>query len=360
MADQQTSDSTALTSPPRRSTTTGVAAAIDLGWRVAALHALRPTMLQPPSPVDGDMLLNRRSLSAPDRLELELLAIEGVAKSVGVAIAPDDRDRLVQLAAVAGDSDKGQAAFRFELARQHLSFEKRLWAVDEPAGKAYELGNFLSDTWNRLGRRDPEARADELRAVFAPIRVERIKLLLDDLQARIDPVAAHAVTHHLEEWSAGVHDEARVAAAKLSGDEFAERLSTVERQTVIWRQILTGDKEPEAWVSQAKRAEVRDEVSKQVWRRYRRHWWLLPLLAAAGFGIAHLYAEFDKIATGLIGSALALLGTVGVSRATMIGALKKGAQQWGDLMWNRALAAVICRETSVLEELYPPVKSGRG
>ena len=43
----------------------------------------------------------------------------------------------------------------------------------------------------------------------------------------------------------------------------------------------------------------------------------------------------------------------------MIGALKKGAQQWGELMWNRGLAAVICRETSVLEQLYPVVKSAR-
>jgi len=359
MADQQTPDSTALSTPPRRSTTTAVAAAIDLGWRVAALYALRPMTLAPPSPVDEDMLLNRRSLSPADRLELEVLAIEGVAESVGVAMAGPDRDRLLELAKVAGDSAKGEAAFRSALARLHLSFEKRLWAVDEPGGKAYELGNFLSDTWNRLTRREPEARAAELRAVFDPIRVERIKLLLDDLQARIDPVAVHAVSMHLHDWCAGVNDDARVAAAKLSPQQFAERLPTVERQTVIWRQILTGDKEPEAWISHAKRAEVRDEVTKQLRRRYLRRWWLLPLLALAGFGAALLYAEYDTVAKGLIGSALALLGTVGISRATMIGALKKGAQQWGELMWNRGLAAVICRETSVLEQLYPAVKRGR-
>ena len=356
MADQQTPDATALTAPPRRTTTTSVATAIELGWRVAALYALRPTTLQPPSPVSGDMLLNRRSLAPGDRLELEVLAIEGVASSVGVAMHEADRDTLLELAQVAGGSEQCEAMFHAELSRLHLTFEKRLWAVDEPAGKAYELGNFLSDTWNRLGPREPEEREAELRAVFEPIRVERIKLLLDDLQARIDPVAAHVVTQHLEKWCEGVHDDARVAAAKLSPEQFAERLPNVERQTVIWRQILTGDKEPEAWISHAKRAEVRDEVTKQVWQRYRHHWWLLPLLAGAGFGAALLYAEYDDLATGLIGSALALAGTVGITRATMIGALKKGAQQWGDLMWNRALAAVICRETSILEQLYPPVK----
>jgi len=355
MAVQQTPEPAELTAPPRRTTSTNVAAAIDLGWRVAALHALRPTALKPPSPTGGDMLLNRRSLSAADRLELEVLAIEGVAQTVGVAMQAPDRDRLLALAAVAGASPKGEEAFRAALARQHLTFEKRLWAVDEPAGKAYELGNFLSDTWNRLMRSEPEARAAELRAVFHPIRVERIKLLLDDLQARIDPVAVHAVSNHLEKWCEAVHDDARVAG--LSSERFAERLPTVERQTVIWRQILTGDKEPEAWISHAKRAEVRDEVSKQLWQRYRRRWWLLVLLAAAGFGIALAYVHYKDVAPGIIGSALALLGTVGVTRATMIGALRKGAQGWGDLMWNRGLATVICRETSVLDELYPPGKS---
>jgi hypothetical protein len=39
----------------------------------------------------------------------------------------------------------------------------------------------------------------------------------------------------------------------------------------------------------------------------------------------------------------------------MIGTVRRGLQGWGDLMWNRALAVVICRETSVLDELYPPV-----
>jgi hypothetical protein len=354
MAEQQTPDlAVALDpAPARRATAATVAAAIDLGWRVASLYALRPTKLQPPSPVSADMLLNRRSLAAGDRLELEVLAIEGVAGSAGAPCPAADVERLLALAAVGGASVEGEQAFRSAIAKLHLSFEKRLWAVDEPAGKAYELGNFLSDTWNRLTGREPEAREEELRTVFDPIRVARIKLLLDDLQARIDPVAVHAVSNHLDTWSHAVGDEARIAS--VTPEQFAARLPAVERQTVIWRQILTGDKEPEAWISHAKRAEVRDELTKQLWLRYRRQWWLLPLLAAVGFGVAELISQSGDVAPGVIGSVLALLGTVGVSRASMVGALKKGAQHWGQLMWNRALAAVICRETSVLDELYPP------
>ena len=185
----------------RRSTRAEIASAIDLGWRVAALHALDPMTLQAPSPVTDDMLLNRRSLSAADRADLEVRAIAGVAARVGIPMAGPELDRLLELARACGDSTEAEQAFRHELARRHIEFDKRLWAVDEPSGKAYELGNFLSDTWNRVLR--PRVHSDphsELAEIFGPVRVQRMKLLLDDLQARVDPVAAHTVETHLGLW----------------------------------------------------------------------------------------------------------------------------------------------------------------
>ena len=201
---------------PRRSTTTGVAAAIDLGWRVAALHALRPTTLTPPSPVGEDMLLNRRSLSAADRAGARGARDRGR----GEDRRRRDAGGRPRPAARAGDGcrrRRRRASRRFaRRSRASTStFEKRLWSVDEPSGKAYELGNFLSDTWNRVVRpREPDAREAELRAIFDPIRVERIKLLLDDLQARIDPVAVHAVDQPPRHVARSpCRDEARVAGA---------------------------------------------------------------------------------------------------------------------------------------------------
>jgi hypothetical protein len=44
----------------------------------------------------------------------------------------------------------------------------------------------------------------------------------------------------------------------------------------------------------------------------------------------------------------------------MISTVKRGVQSWGDLMWNRALAAVICRETSLLHEVFPDTRVRRG
>jgi hypothetical protein len=352
----------------RRSTEDEVSVAIDLGWRVAALYSLRPQTLSPPAAVGANLLLNRRSLPASDRLELELRAIAGVAADAGIAVADVELQRLLALAGSAAAGAEGEEAFRRALARQHLSFAMRLWASDEPSGKAYELGNFISDTWNRvLWPRTTADPASELREIFAPVRVERIKLLLDDLQARIDPVAAHAVTSQLDAWRDRVGAQPAPEAAPAPGAatanptpaEAAAPFEPVERQTIIWRQMLTGDKEPEAYIDHTRRAEVRDELTKQLWKRYRRPLpWLLPLVALLGLGVGALYAHHRDDAGRLLGIALTLAGALGITRATMIGTVRRGLRSWGDLMWNRALAAVICRETSLVHELYPPVVTG--
>jgi hypothetical protein len=344
-------------SPARRATRTEIASAIDLGWRVAALHALRPTTLASPSPISEDMLLNRRSLSAADRAELELRAIAGVAARAGVGLGDDELARLVAVAVHAGESASSEEALRAELAELHIEFEKRLWATDEPTGKAYELGNFLSDTWNRVLR--PQIKADahtELTEIFAPVRVARMKLILDDLQARIDPVAVHTVDVHLGEWRDRV-SSADIASlgAGLPVEDVVRKLEPVERQTIIWRQMLTGDKEPEAWIGHSRRAEVRDEFTHLVWSRYRsRLAVVLPVMGVLGGVLAVLYAQHSDYVQGLAGTLVALAATVGVTRAWLTTAIKQGLRNWGDLMWNRALAAVICRETSVLDELLPP------
>jgi hypothetical protein len=146
------------------------------------------------------------------------------------------------------------------------------------------------------------------------------------------------------------------ATAELSAREAAAPFEPVERQTIIWRQMLTGDKEPEAYIDHTRRAEVRDELTKQLWKRYRRPLpWLLPLVALLGLGVGALYSHHREDAGRVLGLALTLAGAFGITRATMIGTVRRGLQGWGDLMWNRALAAVICRETSLLHELYPPV-----
>jgi hypothetical protein len=366
MADQTPADRGTHRQPPaaRRSTAKPIAGAIDLGWRVASLYALRPSTLTPPSPVNDDMLLNRRSLSPADRLELEVRAIAGAAQRIGIGLQDAQLVALLALVDDAVASPEGEQAFRDAIAGVHLSFDKQLWTREEASGKAYELGNFISDTWNRVlwPRTTPDPQS-ELHEVFGAVRVQRMKLLLDDLQARVDPIAAHAITNHLDQWRDRVASAAPVpagagAAANPTPEGTTTRFAPVERQTIIWRQMLTGDKEPEAYISHVKRMEVRDELTKQIWRRYRRPLpWIAPIVVVLGIVVGSLYAHHQDDAKSLLGVALTLTGALGLTRATMIGTVRRGLQGWGDLMWSRALAVVICRETSVLDELYPPVVS---
>jgi hypothetical protein len=366
MADEQASGTAHATAPlaERRSTGDEIALAIDLGWRVAALHALSPTTLVAPSRVNDDMLLNRRSLPPADRLELEIKAIAGVAERVGIALADADLAGLVTLARAAAGSVADEQAFRAELARRHVDFDKHLFTVSEQCGKAYELGNFISDTWNRVARPRvmPDA-AGELVEVFSPVRVERIKLLLDDLQARVDPVAAHTVNNHLDAWSTRLQAAAASSAvpgAGLEAEQAVHRLEPVERQTIIWRQLLTGDKEPEAFIGHERRAEVRDELTKQLWARYRRFVWVLPIVAVIGVLLGLEYAHNKDLGTTLIGGFFAVTGALGLTRASMIATVRSGVRSWGELMWNRALAVVICRETSLLSQLFGDEPPRRG
>lgn len=343
----------------RRSADARVAAAIDLGWRVAALHGLSPATLAPPNAQIGDMLVNRASFPAADRLDLELRAIAGVAQQAGAPLAAGDVDALKGLIGEAAESADGEERFRLRLAQTHVTLAKDLWANNESHGRAYELGNFLSDTWNRLLRpRATDHPQAELIEIFAAERIKRMKVLLDNLQTKLDPAAVHVVDQHLGSWRDRVATlpaaEPDAAPAPLTRAEVEVAYEPVRRQTIIWRQMLGGDKEPEAYIGHAQRAAVRDELTKQLWRRYRRLWWVVPVAAVVGFAIGYLLVHEKDAAAGLIGTVAAVGGMVGVTRASMIATVKRGLQDWGELMWNRSLAAVICRETLVVDELIPP------
>lgn len=144
----------------RRSTDQEIACAIDLGWRMAELYGLRATEL--PTDASEDLLPARSRLPAGERLQLELLAAAGDAKRVGAPIAEERLAELLKMAEKAGSAPSSdEEDFRTQLAAWHVELEKTLWAEREARGKAYELGNALSDTWNRVVRGlRPSAQGD--------------------------------------------------------------------------------------------------------------------------------------------------------------------------------------------------------
>lgn len=356
----------------RRSTDEEISCAIDLGWRLAELYGLRAAEL----PVDASegLLPARGRLPAGQRLQVELYAAAGDAERVGAPIEQQRLEELLEMAEKAGSSPSdNEEAFREGLAAWHVDLEKFLWAKHEARGKAYELGNSLSDTWNRVVRAlrepaggDADAKTRviaELRTVFTKDRTERMKVLLDELQARIDPAAVRIVQRHLDAWRERVETclpvNGKIFADKLEPSQ--KGLEPLRRQALIWRQLLSGDKEPEAYMDRGERTRLRGALARRIWDDYRRRHWKRVLLVACAVAVAAVffvwlvswYDDHKTLATVIVGFVGSVAGAVGLSTASVTAALRKSVTTWSELMWNTTLTDVICAETISVGELLP-------
>ncbi len=339
---------------PRRTTEPQISDAITLGWRIATLYSLRADEL-PRSPPDN-LLPMRRSLPAAERLVLELRAAAGDAGRLGLALEPAALDALIGLAEQAPDSPGTEAGFRARIRAWHIELQTMLWAGHEATGKAYELGSFLSDTSNRVVlelRRtgDPCAHVtDELREVFSERRVDRIKRLLDDLQTRIDPAAVRIVKQHLECWQ--VAAEERTADCTTRAD-----LDPLDSQAVTWFQLVSGDKEPEAYMDHEDRAGVRGTMVARTLRSYAHNWRVLvggTVALAALIGLSLLLAlSKDPPLKELIAVMTPVAGALGLSFASVGRTVRRSLDVRAELLWNTALVDIISAKTLLVDELLP-------
>jgi hypothetical protein len=345
---------------PRRSTEPQISLAITLGWRIATLYSLRADEL-PTAPPDN-LLPMRRSLPATERLVLELRAALGDAARLGAALHDRELRELLALATRSAESEGQEAQFRDRIRVWHIHLETMLWADHEATGKAYELGSFLADTSNRVvralrGRRRASAEVGkELCKVFERERIERIKRLLDDLQARIDPAAVRIVKDHLDAWHDAVAERALRAATRAG-------LEGLDNQTVSWFQLVTGDKEPEAFIGHDDRARVRDTMVARMLRSYRRNWKPMCIAVAAMAGVVGgLYA---LVATNLDASApiLASLtpiaGALGLKLTSIAMTVRKSLDARAELLWNTALVQVISDKTLRVDDVMAPLPPRR-
>lgn len=355
---------------PRRSTEPQISDAITLGWRIAALYSLRPHEL-PSSPPENNLLPMRLSLPAAQRLALELHAAAGDAGGLGVGLEEGGLEELIALAAQACGSVAAEAAFRERIRDWHIHLETMLWANHEATGKAYELGSFLSDTTNRVvcGLRSVDATHDaaardhvtrELQDVFARDRIERIKRLLDDLQARIDPAAVRIVGEHLETWHAAVQDRPPKSVTRPG-------VEPLDSQATIWFQLVTGDKEPEAFIDHEERAKVRGTMFTRTLRSYVGNPRSMAALAAATIVLLFVIAQASGLVDGVKGNELQVLltvfgslaGALGLSLASIGRTVRRSLDARAELLWNTALVDVISRRTLRVDDMLEPPASRR-
>jgi hypothetical protein len=331
-----------------------LAAAVALGWRVAELYSLVDDARE----CSRDTLLPAHAGLAPaDHLELQLRAAAGDASRARVTSKPASLTALVALARESADADHLHEAFRERLRVCHVEIDKDLWSVSEALGKAYELGNGLSDTYGRVCRayRDPEADdADRERAwtdVFDEGRIERLKKLLDDLDSRLDATAVTVVREQLDTWRREVAK--RLKAKDVPALEDVRK--GLRRQTVIWRQLIVGDKLPEAFLGAEQRARVRDALRSLAWRRYRV--WVPPLvLALSGLVFvlpkAAAWYQESLVQSGFASVAIAAIGALGITRASLVLTVRTHLHEWAELLWHRAVVNEVAEATLTIEQVF--------
>ena len=336
----------------------GLTGALELGWRIAHLYALADDISGPPS---GDTLLPMHdSLGPEDQLEVQVRAAAGDALRAGIGQSAGALQALVPDARAAAASSACVERFRTELESCHIELDKQLWARSEAQAKAYELGNGLSDTYNRIRRsyRDdtPTDVAGEWATVFGEERVKRLERLLHDLQAGLDPRAVTVVSDHLHAWKERVSkwEFGQAPGLKPAAEDVQTHL---REQTIIWRQLLAGDKEPEAFLDRGHRTRLRGSLTRLMWKRYLP--WL-PALAGGVVAVVLAATHFDEVtrwyqhnpalATLITGVA----GALGLTRASVGLAIRSRMVAWTELMWNQALAQRITDATLVVDVLLPP------
>jgi hypothetical protein len=280
---------------------------------------------------------------------------------------------LMELACSAPGSGDAEQELHKRIESWHIGLATALWADEVAKGKAYELGSYLSDTWNRVVlalRRtgDTDALvAGELRAVFGDHRVQTIKMLLDDLQARIDPAAVRVVQQHLESWHEHVREQvAEGGDGRLTFAPTRAALEPLASQTVIWRQLVTGEKEPEAYIGRDARARVRDTMVRRMLTGYRLKWRSLVAGAAVAAAFVLLVGQLATLLEGaelapIIAFGGSLAGAFGLKITSIAMTMRRSLDARAELIWNAALVEVICERTLRVADVFgtPPTARER-
>ena len=338
---------------PARHREPRLTAAVQLGWRIAELYAQVTDTGEPSS---DTLLPAHGSLEPEDQLELQLRAAAGDARRAGIVAQRRSLQRLLPLAREAPGSPETAEEFRREVRRCHIGLDKELWAQDEAAGRAYELGNGMSDTYSRISRayrEGDEEPATVWARVFGRPRIKRLQRLLDDLQSRLDSGGVAVVRNHLDTWSDEVSSRIR-AGEKLPSEERVR--VGLRRQSVAWRQLIAGDKEPEAYLDSKARAEVRNEMRKLVWSRY---WRWIPTVAALLFTYIYFFPQifgwYDENLgrTGLASATVAIAAAFGITKASVLLTVRTRTHQWSELLWNQAMIEKVGEQTLMLEAVFP-------
>jgi hypothetical protein len=322
-----------------------VVLALELGWRLAVVYADLERPLHAIGEVDAvpACLPAVETMPNGDQLEVQVRAAASLAFQLK---ATERAQEILALASDVHARHRDARSIRARLRGCHSALVKELWFKQEAQGKAYELGTSIFDSWNRVRLAScagAERTVGEWRTVFGDERIERIKVLLDDLQSQLPHTAVTVVKAHLDFW--------RDAVAKHVKEDAATPPDGVEllrKQTVIWQQLLSDAKPPEAFLRGEHRGAVHREFKRLLWRSVLRP---LPILAGlAAIALLAVLAKFSQ--DKALNTVLALLGAVGLSQASIAVVARDRLREWTGMLWSRALADVVFEATLLADDVF--------
>ena len=143
-----------------------------------------------------------------------------------------------------------------------------------------------------------------------PSGAEHLEGLVDIAESRFSK-AALIVGQHLDIWQSRVFQHFQHADAKLPSERDVERW--LMRQTVVWRELLCGERTPESYVPMAEqtRATVRQVLVRSI--AIFVAVCAVVALVVKWSDVAAWYSKNGSVATGLTGLVISVLAALGIS-----------------------------------------------
>jgi hypothetical protein len=143
-------------------------------------------------------------------------------------------------------------------------------------------------------------------------------------------------------------------------------LEPLDSQVTIWFQLVTGDKEPEAFIDHQERAKVRGTMFARTLRSYAANPRSMAALAVATAVLLLVITQASGVhlINRIKGNALSVLltvagslaGALGLSLASIGRTVRQSLDARAELLWNTALVDVISRRTLRVDDVLEPAQ----
>lgn len=313
-----------------------VAAAITLGWYVAALaHPGQPRHTAAAARGDLGVLAAITDAHVVDfcgsHATVAFAKLKDLVEKTTLSLPEQQLEEC--LAAADADARRGAAGDLDSKALAVLS------ASDPRLGKAYAAGRALLTLTTRP---DPDAT---LKSHLTGPAVAPVVAAIDDLGSALAPHAGHSVRASILEWRASIETRSKVVP------EQQETWLQLARQGELWRSLLSGEKDGPDMLEIDDYLDAAERLSRRMrtmaWTVLRRFWFVVLVVAALFGGGVALIVSTDTDAAVVAGAGT-ILASLGLSWRGLGRSLGGLAAKLERPLWGAEIDAAITRAITLL------------